>query len=43
MSWPLSLRTLAIEKLLADHSSAVAKFDMLSFSDGVRMPELMYG
>ncbi len=32
---------LAIEKLFFDHSSDVAKFEMLSFSWGVRIPELM--
>ncbi len=41
MSWLRRRRTFAIEKLFDDHSSAVAKFEMLSFSDGARIPELI--
>ena len=32
-----------MEKLFVDHSSAVAKFEMLSFSDGVRIPWFTIG
>ena len=34
---------LDIEKLLFAHSSADGKFDMLLFSEGVRIPEFIFG